>query len=75
MTYSDLHRPVAADSSPAAGRTDVLRIVLWVVLAVSAIGNTVASITDAGTVPHLVFGALSAVSAIILGVRFLRARR
>ncbi|MFF7144710.1 MULTISPECIES: hypothetical protein [Streptomyces] len=83
MTYSDLHRadgvPASADSSHGrptpAGRTDVLRIVLWLVLGLSATGNLVWSIIGAGAGPHLLFGALSAVSGVTLGVRFLRARR
>jgi hypothetical protein len=88
MTYSDLHSAAVAPSSlatpavgadgspgkPAAGPTDVLRTVLWVVLGLSVIGNVVASITGAGAGPHLLFGALSALSGITLGIRFLRAR-
>lgn len=83
MTYSDLPHAaataVAADGAhgkptPAA-RTDVLHIVLWVVLGLSAVGNLVASIAGAGTGAHLLFGALSALSGVTLGVRFLRARR
>ncbi|MFJ2020549.1 hypothetical protein [Streptomyces nodosus] len=58
-----------------AGRTDVLRIVLWTVLGLSATGNLVASIIGAGTGPHLLFGAVSALSGVTLGVRFLRAHR
>jgi hypothetical protein len=90
MTYSGPHRladaaastdaaVIAADSShgepPATGHGNVLRIVLWVVLGFSAIGNTVVSIIGAGTGSHLLFGAASALSALALGMRFLRAHR
>lgn len=60
---------------PATGHGSAPRIVLWVVLGLSAIGNTVVSVIGAGTGPHLFFGAASALSGLALGVRFLRARR
>lgn len=90
MTYTDHRRHTIAAASPDAalvtadrseghsrgvGRMSLLGVVLWVLLGLSAIGNTVASISGAGTGAHLLFGAISALSAITLGTPFLQARR
>ncbi|MFF6995780.1 hypothetical protein ACFY93_12600 [Streptomyces sp. NPDC008313] len=79
MTYPDpAHLPpvsVRAAAPQSDGDGGVARTVLWVVLVVSVIGNTVASYTGAGTGVHLAAGVVTVLCATVLAVRRLRSGR
>ncbi|MFC9464171.1 hypothetical protein [Streptomyces coelicoflavus] len=79
MTYPDPAQlpPVSVRGGTPQGGADggVARTVLWVVLVVSVVGNTVASYAGAGTWVHLVAGVVTAVCATVLAVRRLRGGR
>jgi hypothetical protein len=56
-------------------RTGTGRALLWLLLVVSAVGNSVTSFGGVSTGVHLGLGALSALSIVALLVSYLRARR
>ncbi|MEC3995408.1 hypothetical protein VSR01_18470 [Actinacidiphila sp. DG2A-62] len=58
-----------------AGRGEVARSALWVLVVLSAVANTAASYTGAATWVHLVCGAVTALGGGVLVVRKLRGRR
>lgn len=60
---------------PGAARAGVLRPILWVVLVLSAIGNSASSYGGAATQVHLAFGAVTALCVTVLVVHRLRGRR
>ncbi|NUK24156.1 hypothetical protein [Streptomyces lunaelactis] len=70
-------------TSPGTGGTggtgvtgaDVLRTLLWLVLVISAIGNSVASYGGATTQIHLAFGTVTALCVVALVAQRLRRRR
>ncbi|WP_328564937.1 hypothetical protein [Streptomyces coelicoflavus] len=79
MTYPDPAQlpPVSVRGGTPQGGADggVARTVLWVVLVVSVVGNTVASYAGAGTWVHLAAGVVTAACATVLAVRRLRSGR
>ncbi|MEU6537067.1 hypothetical protein [Streptomyces sp. NPDC047000] len=56
-------------------RADVARFLLWLLLVLGLVANTVASYVGAGLGVHLVCGAVSAVTAAVLVVHRLKGRR
>ena len=78
MAHTDPYRLAPSDGAertPDGAGPDVLRAVLWVVLVVSMVGNTVVSYTGAGVGVHLAFGLVTLACATTLLVRHLRSRR
>ncbi|MHC3470105.1 hypothetical protein ACYF6T_15470 [Streptomyces sp. 7R007] len=61
-------------SSPVS-RADLVRVLLWLLLVVSAVANMAASYAGSGLGVHLACGAVTALSAAVLVVRRLRGRR
>ncbi|MFJ1972552.1 hypothetical protein ACIO93_28165 [Streptomyces sp. NPDC087903] len=55
--------------------TDLVRTLLWTLLVVSVVANTVASYAGAGTAVHLAIGATTAACVAVLAVRGLQGRR
>ncbi|MGI5196371.1 hypothetical protein ACQEVY_22440 [Streptomyces sp. CA-288835] len=53
----------------------IARVLLWVLLVISAIGNMVATYAALGTPAHLAFGTVTALTLIALVVQRLRGRR
>ncbi|MFF6995871.1 hypothetical protein ACFY93_13085 [Streptomyces sp. NPDC008313] len=79
MTYTDPYR-----LTPAAGREETpdrssnvgaVRTLLWVVLVVSVLGNTVASSAGSGIGVHLAAGGVTALCATVLVVLRMRSSR
>jgi hypothetical protein len=68
---ADDHAPTRSGVSGS----DVLRALLWTVLVISALANTVASYGDASTAVHLAFGVVTAACATALVLQRLRGRR
>ncbi|MGW4106024.1 hypothetical protein, partial [Streptomyces sp. NPDC004976] len=64
-----------ADTPDRSTSTGVVRVLLWVVLVVSVLGNTVASFAGAGTGVHLAAGGVTALCATVLVVLRLRSGR
>ncbi|AVZ73951.1 hypothetical protein SLUN_19045 [Streptomyces lunaelactis] len=62
-------------ASPGVTGADVLRTLLWLVLVISAIGNSVASYGGATTRIHLAFGTVTALCVVALLAQRLRGRR
>lgn len=60
---------------PAAARPGLLPGLLWLVLAVSVVGNSVGSLAGAPTAAHLAFGTVTALSGAALVALRLRSRR
>jgi hypothetical protein len=60
-------------SSPEPG--SVLRAFTWLMLVVSAVGNTVSSFAGVSTAAHLGFGVVSAICAFALIVQYVRRQR
>lgn len=60
----------AADTGPG-----VLRPLLWIVLVVSVVGNTVASFAGVPTTVHLGLGVTTAICVVALVAQQLRTRR
>ncbi|GAA2580677.1 MULTISPECIES: hypothetical protein [Streptomyces] len=82
MTHEDPYRlstpratPAAADGAGAVSRGDVLRTLLWAVVVISVVANTVASFADASVVVHLASGLVTVLAAGTLVLRGLRGRR
>lgn len=64
-----------APDAPGAPRARVLRASLWLVLVVSAVGNTLAPAFGAATTAHLGFAAVTASCVAALVAVHLRGRR
>ncbi|WP_030383389.1 MULTISPECIES: hypothetical protein [unclassified Streptomyces] len=81
MSHPDPYRftgPADDHGQPArsgVSRSDVLRALLWTVLVISVLANSVASYGDASTAVHLAFGVVTAACATVLVVQRLRGRR
>ncbi|MFD3731889.1 hypothetical protein [Streptomyces sp. NPDC058632] len=79
MTHTDASRFTQVADRGAApdhnGGAVVIRTLLWLVLTISVVGNTVASSMGAGLGVHLVAGLVTAVCATLLVVRHLRSNR
>ncbi|MFI1031746.1 hypothetical protein [Streptomyces sp. NPDC020951] len=79
MTYSDPYHLTTTRTpeppAPGATRADVLRVLLWALLVISAVGNTVASYAAASTQVHLALGAVTALCVAALVAQRLRGRR
>ncbi|MEW2401679.1 hypothetical protein [Streptomyces sp. NPDC046862] len=77
MTTTDPYRLTGApdDSPSGVSRSDVVRALLWTVLVISVVANTVASYGDAGLGVHLACGGVTALCAGTLVARKLRGRR
>ncbi|MEV1066916.1 hypothetical protein [Streptomyces sp. NPDC050263] len=79
MTYTDPYHLTTPHSSeaPAPGVTgaDVVRVLLWAVLVISAVGNTVASYAAASTQIHVAIGAVTVLCVAGLVAQRLRGRR
>ena len=75
---TDLYRITGAPQVPSppsgAPRTTVLSAVLWIVLAVSAVGNSVSSLGGVPIAVHLGFGLVTAVCVAGLVAGHLRRR-
>lgn len=65
----------AKDAPTGVSRGDVVRTLLWAVVVISAVANTVASYRGSGTALHLAFGIVTVLAAGTLVVRSLRGRR
>jgi hypothetical protein len=79
-THSDPYRLSTAVGAPrgassTVSRGDVVRALLWTVLVLSVVGNSMASFGAAGIGVHLACGIVTAFCAAILVVRKLRAAR
>ncbi|MGW4106261.1 hypothetical protein [Streptomyces sp. NPDC004976] len=73
---SDLPTVTGRDPSPGGGdRGGVVHSILWTVLVISVLGNTVASYSGAGIGVHLVAGVVTALCATLLVVRRVRGGR
>ncbi|WP_326808488.1 MULTISPECIES: hypothetical protein [unclassified Streptomyces] len=84
MTNTHVHGPTAdaparppspAPSPPDAARPDLVRTLLWLVLVISTVGNSVASFLDAGTGAHLLSGLVTTAGVAALVVRRVRTER
>ncbi|MFF1278517.1 hypothetical protein ACFVZC_34895 [Streptomyces marokkonensis] len=79
MSYTDPYSLTPAggqDGTPdRSSSTGVVRALLWVVLVVSVLGNTVASFAGAGMGVHLAAGGVTALCATVLVVLRLRSGR
>lgn len=79
MGHTDPYRLTPSDSrnGAAAGinRAKVAHSLLWLILVISVIGNTVASYSNAGIGVHLALGGVTALCGTVLAVRHLRSRR
>ncbi|GGO42961.1 hypothetical protein GCM10012287_04980 [Streptomyces daqingensis] len=62
-------------AAPSVSRGQVLRSLLWTLLVISAVANTLASFAGADTGVHLVCGAVTAVTGGLLIARRLRQSR
>ncbi|GAA4796553.1 hypothetical protein [Streptomyces ziwulingensis] len=62
-------------SSPGLAPGEILRALLWTLVVLSAVANTVVSATGAGTWAQLACGAVTVVCGGALVVRHLRGRR
>jgi hypothetical protein len=65
----------APEPWPDKADPGLLRPLLWLMLAVSTVGNSVVSFGDAGTAVHLGFGVATMLCVIALIVHHLRAGR
>jgi hypothetical protein len=63
------------DPPSALGRADLVRFLLWLLLVLGVVANTVASYAGAGLGVHLACGAVTGVTAAVLVVRRLKGRR
>lgn len=63
------------DPPPGVSRADLVRFLLWLLLVLSVVANTVASSAGAGLGTHLACGAVTALTAAVLVVRRLKGRR
>ncbi|MFE2216245.1 hypothetical protein ACFW93_30425 [Streptomyces canus] len=61
--------------APAVTRGEITRVLLWLILVISAVANMVASYAAAGVVVNLVCGAVTALAATALVVRRLKGGR
>ncbi|MFF0515557.1 hypothetical protein [Streptomyces sp. NPDC004250] len=79
MTYPDpAHLPPVSSrggTPQVNGDRGVVHTVLWVILVISVVGNTVASYAGAAIWVHLAAGVVTAGCATVLAVRRLRSRR
>ncbi|WP_030911055.1 hypothetical protein [Streptomyces sp. NRRL F-5126] len=80
MTHTDPYRLTPGgkrDDAPerTGGGAGVVRALLWVVLVVSVVGNTVASAVGGGTGVHLAAGAVTVLCAALLVVGRVRRNR
>lgn len=77
MTTTDTYRLTETpdDGRSSVSRSDVVRALLWTVLVISVVANTVASYGDAGLWVHLACGGVTALCAGTLLARKLRGRR
>ncbi|MBP0456671.1 hypothetical protein [Streptomyces montanisoli] len=79
MTHSDPYRLIPGgrqdDAPERAGGAGVVRALLWVVLVVSVVGNTVASAVGGGTGVHLAAGGITVLCAALLVVGRVRRSR
>lgn len=62
-------------SEPALPRGEVVRTLLWILVVVSAVANTVATYAEAATWVHLTCGVVSLFGVVTLAVCHLRGRR
>ncbi|MFF3291286.1 hypothetical protein [Streptomyces sp. NPDC003023] len=67
-------RPPAGPSDDGP-RIGAVRILLWLVLVISLVGNMVASYSDRAALVHLVCGVVTGLSVIALVTQRLRGRR
>ena len=80
MTDTDSYRLTGGPESPrgprpGGTRAGVLRTLLWLVLVISAVGNTVASYGGTTTRVHLAFGVVTGLCVAGLVAHRLRRRR
>ncbi|KES03119.1 hypothetical protein BU52_32215 [Streptomyces toyocaensis] len=79
MSHTDPYSLTAAGSQEGtpdrSSSTGAVRVLLWVVLVVSVLGNTVASFAGAGLEVHLAAGGVTALCATVLVVLRLRSGR
>ena len=78
LTHTDPYRLTTTpddDASTGVSRGDVVRTLLWSVVVISAVANTVASYGGSGTALHLASGIVTVLAAGTLVVRSLRGRR
>ena len=66
---------LSATAPPGVSRADLVRFLLWLLLVLSVVANTVASSAGAGLGTHLACGAVTALTAAVLVVRRLKGRR
>lgn len=62
-------------NADAPARTDVLRLVLWTLVVISAVGNMAASIMNAALWTHLLSGVVTLVCGGTLVARSVQGRR
>lgn len=77
MATIDPHRLSVHDShhdapTPSVTRGEVTRVLLWLVLVISAVANMVASYSAVGVAVNLACGAVTGLAAIALVVRRLK---
>ncbi|MEF9915596.1 hypothetical protein RJT17_36630 [Streptomyces sp. P5-A9] len=78
MTHTDPYRltPAAGrEETPDRSNVGAVRALLWVVLVVSVLGNTVASSAGSGIGVHLAAGGVTALCATVLVVLRMRSSR
>jgi hypothetical protein len=56
-------------------RGAVLRALVWTVLVISAVGNSVSSFAGLPTLVHLAFGVVSAICIVVLSLQYLQQHR
>jgi hypothetical protein len=64
-----------ATVAPGNGRSGVFRTLIWLVLVVSAVGNSVASFADVSPVVHTGLGAIALLCVVTLITQHVRGRR
>ena len=68
-------RPATRSGRPGGTRTGGLRPLIWIVVVVSAVGNSVSSFGGVSTAVHLAFGLVTAASVVALITHYLRSNR
>ncbi|MBE4733396.1 MULTISPECIES: hypothetical protein [Streptomyces] len=72
VAHRDAHHE---DPAPAVPRAEVTRILLWLILVISAVANMVVSYAAVGVAVNLACGAVTGLAATALVVRRLKAGR
>ncbi|WP_045561949.1 hypothetical protein [Streptomyces sp. FxanaA7] len=76
VAHHGAHHPAHHDDpAPAVPRAEVTRILLWLILVISAVANMVVSYAAVGVAVNLACGAVTGLAATALVVRRLKAGR